>query len=237
MIPLGSILAIDTSGTACSAALWRSGGLAAHRYRDMARGHAEFLMPIIVETLADSGQLLRTVDAIAVTVGPGAFTGIRIGLAAARGIGLAAGIPVCGVTTFAAVAEAVPEVARRNRRTIVALDSKRGDLFVQSYDRSLLATTPPAVLTADHVAGLLSEAPSIVAGDGVALLRPLIRRGLADGSVQVHCEGPADARYVAALAARLLSAGEAPPPIPVYLRAPDVRVGSNSGAAPEENSG
>src|SRR5215470_1069032 len=95
------ILAFDCSGAACSAALWRRGALAAHRYRTMTRGHAEALMPMLAETVAQAGETFHALTAVAVTVGPGAFTGIRIGLAAARGIGLAATIPVVGVTTFA----------------------------------------------------------------------------------------------------------------------------------------
>src|SRR5262245_36705535 len=107
-----TILALDCSGAACSAALWRQGVLAAHRYRAMTRGHAEALMPMLAETVAQAGETFHSLTAMAVTVGPGAFTGIRVGLAAARGIGLAAAIPVVGVTTFAAVAEAIPEAER-----------------------------------------------------------------------------------------------------------------------------
>lgn len=235
MTEFGNLLAIDTSGAACSAALWRDGAVVAHRRRDMSRGHAEALMPMIIETLAEAGQALRAIDAMAVTVGPGAFTGIRIGLAAARGIGLAAGVSIHGVTTFGAVAEAVPEIARRDRRLIVLLDSQRGDLFVQVYESTLVEVGPPAVMAASDALGLISDAPAVVAGDGVDLLRPLIRDRLAHGSVLVQAEAPVDAGNVARLAARLLSAGEALPPVPLYLRAPDVRIGSGYGAASSQN--
>src|SRR5919108_3263764 len=127
------ILAMDASGDACSAALWREGAVIAQRYRQMVRGHAEALMPMVLETMAEAGETLRRLNAVAVSVGPGAFTGLRIGLAAARGVGLAAAIPVVGVTTFAAVAEAVPESERDGRTLIVLLDTKRGDVFVQRF--------------------------------------------------------------------------------------------------------
>lgn len=225
MTALRRLLAIDTSSAACSAALWRDGALATHRHKDMERGHSEALMPMIMETLAEAGQGLREIDAIAVTVGPGAFTGIRIGLAAARGIGLAAGIFVHGVTTFGAVAEAVPESVRRGRRILVLLDSKRGDLFVQAYDSTLVESGPPAVMAVPDVACLIAEVPTVIAGDGVSLLRPMIREGLADGRVQIQAEATVDATHVASLAFRLLSAGRTLPPDPLYLRAPDVRIG------------
>src|SRR5262245_1095256 len=127
------ILALDSSGGACSVALWRRDAVVARRYRAMTRGHAEALMPMIVETMAAAAEAFPALTAVAVTVGPGAFTGIRIGLAAARGIGLAADIVVTGVTTFAAVAEAVPEAERAGQKLLVLLDSKRGDLFVQQF--------------------------------------------------------------------------------------------------------
>src|SRR5215475_8271992 len=138
-----TILALDSSGAACSTALWRRGTVVARRYRAMERGHAEALMPMLVETMAEAGEALRALTAVAVTVGPGAFTGIRIGLAAARGIGLAAGIPVVGVTTFAAVAAAVSETERAGRRLLVVLDSKRGDVFVQEFAAEARAVGSP----------------------------------------------------------------------------------------------
>src|SRR5438552_13886170 len=109
MAAIEAILALDSSGAACSTALWRRGAVVARSRREMARGHAEALIPMLVETMSGAGESLKALDAVAVTVGPGAFTGIRIGLAAARGIGLAANIPVVGITTFAAIAEAVGE--------------------------------------------------------------------------------------------------------------------------------
>ena len=234
MTAVRRLLAIDTSGAACSAAVWRDGAVVAHRHRDMVRGHSEALMPMIMETLAEARQELRAIDAIAATVGPGAFTGIRIGLAAARGIGLAAGISVHGVTTFGAVAEAVPEIARRGRRMLVLLDSKRGDLFVQAYDSTLIEVGPPAVMAVSDVDLLISDAPTVIAGDGVGLLRPLIRNRVAEGRIQIQAEGPVDATHVALLAIRLHLAGRPLPPEPLYLRAPDVRIGSSRTEAPHQ---
>src|SRR5690348_13641272 len=104
-----NILAFDTSGAVCAAAVLRGGVLAARRAAPMERGHAQALAPMLADTMAEAGLGFDALDAIGVTVGPGAFTGIRIGLATARGIGLAAALPVYGVTGFAAIASAVPE--------------------------------------------------------------------------------------------------------------------------------
>src|SRR5688500_40303 len=101
-----SILGIETSASVCAAALWRDGaGIAAERAA-MARGHAEALMPMIERVM--QGTEYAALDAVAVTAGPGAFTGLRIGLAAARGLALAARIPAIGVSAFAAVAAGIP---------------------------------------------------------------------------------------------------------------------------------
>ena len=113
-----SVLGIDTSAAACSAALWRDGAVIAREHAAMARGHAESLMPMVERVMR--GAAYESLDAVAVTAGPGAFTGLRIGLAAARGIALAAGIPAIGVSAFGrlddiAVFDPVEHV--RGRRT------------------------------------------------------------------------------------------------------------------------
>lgn len=218
-----NILAIDSSGAACSAALWCCGTVVGGRYHAMVRGHAEALMPMITETVAGAGMSLRGLDAVAVTVGPGAFTGLRIGLAAARGIGMAAGIPVIGVTTFAAVAESIPENVRRDRGILVVLDTKRGDLFAQFFTGDLAPVGLPVILAPEAAADLSSAEPTVLAGDGVALVRPHLRGDLR--LVDIHSEGPINSIDVVQAAVRLVESGQVlPPPVPVYLRAPEVRL-------------
>ena len=95
-----TILAFDSSGACCSAALWAGGRIAARRLEPMSRGQAERLMPMILAAMAEGGCGFADLTKIAVTVGPGSFTGIRVALAAARGLALAGGLPVMGVTTF-----------------------------------------------------------------------------------------------------------------------------------------
>ena len=222
MAAFEKILAMDSSGAACSAALWRRGAVVARRCQAMTRGHAEALMPMLVETMAEAGETFRALAAVAVTIGPGAFTGIRIGLAAARGIGLAANIPVLGVTTFAAIAEAVSEAERADRKLVVLLDSKRGDVFVQEFAAERAAVGLPAVLAPDAFPHRLASGSFILAGDGIAVVRSHISAANLDIGYSV-VEGPAEACWVAQLAARSAIGTTTRSPAPLYLRAPEVR--------------
>jgi len=225
-----TILALDSSGAACSVAVWRRNGVVARRYQAMMRGHAEALMPMLVETMAEAGESLRALSAVGVTVGPGAFTGIRIGLAAARGIGLATGTPVVGITTFAAVAEAVSKTELIGHRLLVILDSKRGDVFVQEFtaDRGLVGS--PEILPPDRVRQRLASGAFILAGDGLGIVRPHLDG--ADFAVSYSsADGPVDAANVARVAARSVAQRTGLPPAPLYLRTPEVRPSSAPAAA------
>ncbi len=102
------ILALDSATGACSVALWHDGAILARRFAVMDRGQSEVLIPMVREVLAEAGADFPSIDVFGVTVGPGAFTGLRIGLAAARGMALASGRPLVGVSTFEAVAHGVP---------------------------------------------------------------------------------------------------------------------------------
>ena len=209
----GPILALDAAGPACSAALWRDGRIAAHRRRPMQRGHAEALMPLLLEVLAAAGTGFAELRQVAVGVGPGSFTGIRIALATARGIALAAGLPVTGVDSFSAVAAALPAQLHQGRSLLVAIDSKREAVFGQYYDRDLspqgeALTLPPGPLLARRPPG-----PLLIAGDAAALLPAAVDAELAEGDQAVD----------AASIARLAAVGKAQrAPRPLYLRAPDV---------------
>ena len=208
-----TILALDAAGAACSAALWRDGRVAAYRRRPMQRGHAEALMPLLLEVLAEAGMDFAGLGQIAVGVGPGSFTGIRIALAAARGIGLAAGLPVVGVDSFSAVAAALPEPPRPGETLLVVIDSKREALFGQYYDDSLTPLGEPHVLKPEALLARRPSGPLLIAGDGAPLLPAAVAARIADGDQAVD----------AIAIARLAAAGKAlRQPRPLYLRAPDV---------------
>jgi tRNA threonylcarbamoyladenosine biosynthesis protein TsaB len=207
------VLALDAAGAACSAAVWRGDGLAAHRRRAMARGHAEALMPLVLEVLRAAALDFADLGLVAVGVGPGSFTGIRIALAAARGIGLAAGLPVVGVDSFSAVAAAIAAPERAGRSLLVAIDSRRQEIFGQYYDAALAPLGAPLVASPQALLARRPAGPLLVGGDAAGLLP--------EAAQLVRASGPSlpDAAAIAALAA----AGRAHlPPRPLYLRAPDV---------------
>lgn len=219
------ILAIDTAAGACSAAVW-DGGRVHQRLLEMSRGHAEALLPLVLATLADAGRSFADLDLLAVTIGPGAFTGLRIGLAAARGLALATGLPCIGVTTLEAVAAAVPASETAGRPLLVALDSKRGDVYAQAFIDGEKASEAVVVAPAG-LARLLAAVPVLpagplaVAGDAAAMVLPALA---AAGIAAAAASGPGYplAAHVAAIAAGRTPAGGAPlpPPSPLYLRPP-----------------
>lgn len=182
----------------------------------MARGQAERLVPMLAEVMAEAGLGWGAIDLIAVTVGPGAFTGLRIGLAAARGMALASAIPVAGVTTFEAIAHALPAAERQGRTLVVAIDSKRADLFIQAFDEDLCPLGPAAgMLPAD--AAKRFQGPLLLAGDGAGRLA-----GECPGALLSAGSGWPEAANFIALAERRFVDGQALPPDPFYLRPPDV---------------
>jgi tRNA threonylcarbamoyladenosine biosynthesis protein TsaB len=218
-----NILAFDTALAACSAALLRDGAVAAARFAAMERGHAEALLPMLESVLREAGETLGGVDAIAVTVGPGHFTGIRIGLAAARGLALALARPCLGVTTLEAVAHGSPAAARGDRALLVALETKRADVYAQLFAPDLAPLGEPAALLPEEIPRLLGDAGGralALAGDaGARVVGPLAAAGLSPA--RVGGRGVPEAAVVGALAAGRLRAGESPPPTPLYLRPPD----------------
>lgn len=177
-------------------------------------------MPLVLEVLAAAGTGFAELGQIAVGVGPGSFTGIRIALAAARGIALAAGLPVTGVDSFSAVAEALPAAERQGRHLLVVIDSKREALFGRYFDTALLPLGEALVLAPAALLACRPPGPLLVAGDAAGLLPPAEDVHRARGELAVD----------AAAIARLAAAGKArQAPRPLYLRAPDVTLLGTSG--------
>ena len=141
------VLAIDTASSACSAAVATEGVVIAGRSEAMTRGQAEVLMPMVQEVMAAAKSAYSDLDLVAVTIGPGSFTGLRTGLAAARGIALAQGIPAVGVTTLEAVAAAAARNATASEAAlpiVVALETRRADLYIQRFDAVLTPANTPS---------------------------------------------------------------------------------------------
>ena len=212
------LLIFDTSGAACSAAILADGRVVAERYRAMVRGHAEHLVPALGETLAAAGLAWDRLDGIGVTRGPGAFTGLRIGLAAARGLALVLDIPVIGITTFEALAVRAPAGC------VVAIDTRREDFYCQRCGPGGTAAGRPEILPA---AGALALARA----GGLPLVADT--PGLAGESAPAG--PPRAAEFAPAIAARYREHGGAgrpgfAMPQPFYLRPPAARLPETASA-------
>jgi len=216
------IFAIDTALEACSAAVLDTerGALVAHESLPMQRGHAEALMPLVKRVLDRSALDFENIDRIAVTTGPGSFTGLRVGIAAARGLGLAANKPVVGLSTLAAYA--APFIAADDTLPVVAaIDARHGHVYLQVFGpggRTLVAPRLSPLREAVRAAAN-SGAPRIVgtAANMIAAAWPADER--APGAVEQQ-QAP-DIGWVARLGAAAVDTGS--PPKPLYLRAPDAQ--------------
>jgi tRNA threonylcarbamoyladenosine biosynthesis protein TsaB len=214
-----TILAIETGGRACSVAIMRDGISVAHEHVATDHGHAAMLMPMIERLRGQAGCDYAAFDRIAVSVGPGSFTGIRVGLAAALGLSLASGVPVVGVSSFQVVGAGLLHAAdAASFRGFVLMDSRREEPFlVEIGTDDACRTTPKVTSVADFDAMLERAGPAIVTGDAPALLRG---RAHFPQQVRVLPRSP-DAALVAALAADPDRRFDLPAK-PVYIRPPDV---------------
>jgi tRNA threonylcarbamoyl adenosine modification protein YeaZ len=214
-----NILAFDTCMAACSAALMRSDtGALTHRFAPMERGHAEALFPMIQAVMDEAGLGFADLDRIAVTHGPGTFTGVRAGIAAARGLALGCGAAIVTATSLEVMALAClerlgPDACRSG--FLVAHDARRGELYVQRFDADARALGD-AVLATPPEAAALAAASRLVAGSGAALVA-----AEAGGLRAVLPDLLPDAAHLARLA--LGREPLAAPASPLYLRAPDAK--------------
>ena len=162
------ILAIDTALSNCSTAIWDDGEVLATNSFELSKGHVEVLLPMIKNLVAKTGTKFTDLDMIAVTIGPGSFTGMRTGLSAAHGLGLALNIPVHGVTTLEAVAFSVFSQCNKgaiNMPLFVVLETKRADLYFQQFTAGGLPQSEPIAVLPEAVIRLLPNSPIWVAGD------------------------------------------------------------------------
>jgi tRNA threonylcarbamoyladenosine biosynthesis protein TsaB len=225
-------LAIDTAGPFCSAALVvRSDPqhpLAAES-EQIGRGHAERLMPMIGSVLAGAGMTYDDLSLIAVTTGPGSFTGVRIGISAARGLALALGLEARGIGVLDVLAEQAFSEQLAEGTVVAALEAGRGDLFVQIMHGAagtvvLPAARMPAAEAAAEIGGLAG--PVSLTGSGAPALM-----ASAGAGVEWKVIGDADHADIATLAAMAVAGAGFSPPRPLYLRAPDAKPQSGKAVA------
>ena len=190
-----------------------------HESLPMLRGHAEALMPLIARVMERAGLDFAALDRIAVTTGPGSFTGLRVGIAAARGIALAAGKPAVGLSTLAAYA--APLVAADDTLPVVAaIDARHDHVYLQVFGpggRTIVAPRLASLREALRVA--VTGAPRLI-GTAAAMLAAAWPAGERAPSL-VDARRAPDIDWVARLGAAALETGA--PPKPLYLRAPDAQ--------------
>jgi tRNA threonylcarbamoyladenosine biosynthesis protein TsaB len=215
------ILAIDTALDACAACVLDTDAaqLLAHESQAMKRGHAEALMPLIGRVITQSGIPFANLDRIAVTTGPGSFTGLRVGLSAARGIGLAAGKPIVGLTTLTAYA--APLVSETGEHPIFsAIDARHDHVYYQVVSGNGGSLVRPRVAPIEEaLAASRFGAPHLV-GNAAEILR---QRWPADAPppVTVDAQPAPDIGWLGWLGAAVNP--ETALARPYYLRAPDAK--------------
>jgi tRNA threonylcarbamoyladenosine biosynthesis protein TsaB len=208
------LLAVDTALGACSVALLEDGQVRAHIFETMDRGHAERLAPMVDETMRSANVDFARLTRLAVTTGPGTFTGQRVGLAFMRGLRLALKIPLIGVTTLEVIAAAAMDETGKTRAAVIH-DARRDEAYLLLKDGNTIIQPPVVLPFAEAVARIQAFGACAVAGTGLA------RESLGDGFALSTHRQP-DALWVSRLAAQMPEPKDAPGPL--YLRAPDAKL-------------
>jgi tRNA threonylcarbamoyl adenosine modification protein YeaZ len=215
------VLAIDTALDACSAAVFDldRGGVTASETLPMARGHAEALLPLIARVMDLAEIEFAELHRIAVTTGPGSFTGLRVGISAARGIALAANKPAVGLSTLAGFA--TPLIAEDDSSTVVAaIDARHGHVYLQIFGSGGRTIVAPRIAPVREAVRAAVTAPARIVGSGANLLAAEWPKG-SPPPLLVEQRGAPDIGWIARLGAA--AAEGYGPPRPLYLRAPDAQ--------------
>jgi len=213
------ILALDTASSWCAAAIYDSGTdtVLAEVSEDIGKGHAEVLMDYIGRVITQCGIAMTDLDRVAVNIGPGSFTGVRIGVSAARGFALALERPAIGISAFDALASEVA-ISHPGKPVLVLLEAHRGEIYAQSFDAEGLAVTSPMVLPRDEALALIQQQSSetVLAGSASNALNEVLAGTFSTARVE-----PTARIGTYAKLAELREPGEAPKPL--YMRGPDVK--------------
>jgi tRNA threonylcarbamoyl adenosine modification protein YeaZ len=214
------VLAIDTAGAACATAIYDSDQdrILAEVSEVIGKGHAEKLMTMVDEVLAKAGKALPDLHRIAVTIGPGSFTGIRVGLAAVRGLALALGIDVVGISTLSVLASARREehgIGGGNGEVLAAMDAKRNEVYTQRFGAGGEPMDAPALVSVSDFRQMAT---------GVGGVAGSARHLLPQGHQDLLPEESAMDRFPIEHVARLGAVAEVSgKPKPLYLRGPDAK--------------
>jgi tRNA threonylcarbamoyladenosine biosynthesis protein TsaB len=206
------VLAIDTALGACSAAVLdtEAGGIIASESVPMLRGHAEALMPLIGGLFDRLGTPLHAIDRIVVTTGPGSFTGLRVGISAARGIALAANKPAVGISTL--LAYAAPHLADD--------ETRHNHVYLQSFAPGGRTVIAPRIAPINEAVRVAAEAPARIVGNAAQLVADGLKSQRKQ-SIVVDDRAAPDIAWIATTGAAMDQ--DQAPPKPQYLRAPDAQ--------------
>jgi tRNA threonylcarbamoyladenosine biosynthesis protein TsaB len=219
------LLAVDTALGGCSVALLDGERLLAHVFEAMDRGHAERLAPMINGTMRAADVEFSALDRLAVTTGPGTFTGQRVGLAFMRGLRLALHIPLIGVTTLEAIAAAAMKETGQPRAAVIH-DARRAEAYLLLCDGATIVLEPVVLPFSEAVRRIAVFGPCAVAGTGVDAAMDILGSGFMASSVRQP-----DALWVAHLAMTRPAPADAPGPL--YLRPPDAKLPGGKSLSPE----
>ncbi|MFT7571974.1 MAG: tRNA threonylcarbamoyl adenosine modification protein YeaZ [Paracoccaceae bacterium] len=231
-------LSLETSADVCAAALVADGEALGVRQVEMSRGHAEALVPMVQDLAQQVGVVLTALDLIGVTRGPGSFTGVRTGIAAARGFAIASGAPAVGVSSLEAVARGAARAADMAsspprpipRPILCILDTRRADYFAQTFDQAGAASSAPAVMSPADLFLLIGSLQPVLAGNAVSRFLSEYD-GDPDTLQRAPGTGNPDPVDVALIAETILgNEGVAKDTLsPLYLRAPEAKIPANGG--------
>ncbi len=215
------VLAIDTALEACSAAVLdlERGGIVASETIPMARGHAEALMPLIARVMDLAEVEFAGLDRISVTTGPGSFTGLRVGISAARGIALASGKPAIGLSTLSAFA--APHIAEDDStNVVVAIDARHDHVYLQIFGTGGRTLVAPRIAPLREAIRAALTGPARLVGSAANLLAASWPK-TGELPLLIEQRSAPDIAWVARLGAA--AADGYGPPKPLYLRAPDAQ--------------
>ena len=212
------VLAIDTALEACSCAILdtaRTPALVASKSETMTRGHAEKLVPLVAAMMNESGIPFAEIDRFAVTVGPGSFTGLRVGIAAARGFALAAEKPLVGLSTLAALA--APHIAEDDTvSTLAAIDARHDHVYLQLFGPGGSTRIAPRIAPIQDAIAAAQEGPTRIVGSAAST----VAAGCAAPPLLVEERRFPDIGWVARLGA---ASDSNVPAKPLYLKAADAQ--------------
>jgi len=213
------LLAIDTSANLCAACIYDADAdiVRGRSVLDIGKGHAEHLMGTIAKVLEEAGLSYPAIGRIVVSIGPGSFTGVRVGVSAARGLALALKIPAIGVSTLEALA-AEARIAFPDRAVAAVIDGRRDDLYLAGYDRDGKLIHEPMAVSVETAREFAAVRNAVLAGNGADMLIASVPESYFDIASRA-------ATGDVATYARLVATLEPPfdKPKPLYLRGADAK--------------